>query len=402
KNNLMSKPFVTFEDFMSLPLFFCHTIGLDPYQTVTDRSSVIKLAANLILQIVNLNFCFSMELLFLYECYKNNENFIKACMVMAFIGFVIVGELKMITVWRQRHQLDGLVQEMKSIFPPVDDEHQQEFQVDRYVKRTRWIMKFLISLFLTLIITYNLFAIVQFLIQRYVLQIPGVRMAMPYTEMCLWSTDTMLGFGSMYVMQAVAGYTCVTCQLSSDLLIYGIVMQAIMHFDYLSRTVEGIQVSKESATTNFELLLKLIAYHDKLLGTTDVINEVFGFSLLINFISSSVLVCFLGFQISIGLSPELICKLTIYLAAAIMEIYLLCYFSDALIVASERVASAVYQMNWFDADQRFKKMLITITIRAQKPVFLTATVFLDISMETMTTFLQMSYRFFCLIRTMYL
>ncbi|KAM8715863.1 hypothetical protein ACLKA7_002842 [Drosophila subpalustris] len=117
--------------------------------------------------------------------------------------------------------------------------------------------------------------------------------------------------------------------------------------------------------------------------------------------SSSVLVCFLGFLLSIGVTPILICKLGLYLVAATVEIYLLCYFSESLIDASEGVSSAAYEMNWFGADQGFKKMLIIIAIRAQKPVFLKATVFLDMSMTTMTMFLQMSYRFFCVIRTMY-
>lgn len=77
-------------------------------------------------------------------------------------------------------------------------------------------------------------------------------------------------------------------------------------------------------------------------------------------------------------------------------------------------------MDWYGADPRFKKMLLIVAVGAQKPVFLKATVFLDISMATMTMvsdrerdltinaliflslqFLQMSYRFFCVIRTMY-
>jgi len=49
--------------------------------------------------------------------------------------------------------------------------------------------------------------------------------------------------------------------------------------------------------------------------------------------SSSVLVCFLGFLLSIGVTPILICKLGLYLIAATVEIYLLCYFSELLIDA---------------------------------------------------------------------
>jgi len=59
-------------------------------------------------------------------------------------------------------------------------------------------------------------------------------------------------------------------------------------------------------------------------------------------------------------------------------------FIFSISVQTEGVASAVYEMNWFESDPRFKKMLILIALRAQKPVCLKATVFLDISMETMS------------------
>lgn len=55
-----------------------------------------------------------------------------------------------------------------------------------------------------------------------------------------------------------------------------------------------------------------------------------------------------------------------------------------ILTQSEGVASAVYEMDWYAADPRFKKMLSIIAVRAQQPVFLKATVFLNISMATMT------------------
>jgi len=41
-------------------------------------------------------------------------------------------------------------------------------------------------------------------------------------------------------------------------------------------------------------------------------------------------------------------------------------------------------MNWPEADSRFQKMLIFVAKRAQKPVCLKATIFLDLSIETMS------------------
>lgn len=70
-----------------------------------------------------------------------------------------------------------------------------------------------------------------------------------------------------------------------------------------------------------------------IISISDVINEVFGVTLLLNFLSSSVLVCFVGFQMTLDQSPEIICKLAVYLVAATVEIYLLCFFSDWLISA---------------------------------------------------------------------
>ncbi|XP_060666817.1 odorant receptor 67a-like [Drosophila nasuta] len=397
----MSNPFVTIDDFLSMPVFFWHTVGVDPYKTVTDKIKRWKLRVNYIIQILNLNFILAMELAFLYLSFKNSENFVQACMVMAFVGFVCVGELKIVKVWWQRNHLDALVREMESIFPSPEAEAQDKYQVDLYRKRCRWIMKFLISIFLILITTYNLFDIVQFITHRYVLKVSDARMAMPYTPISPWGLDTKMGFTTMYALQALAGYTCTAGQLSSAILIYGVVMQDIMHFDYLSRTLKGLKLSLATYAEDLKVLQQLIIYHNKLMRITDVINEVFGVTLLLNFLASSILVCMLGFQISIGLSPELVYKMFIYLVAATMETYLLCYFSDSLIVASEGVSWAVYEMNWLETDRRFAKMLILIAVRAQKPVFLKATVFLDISMETMTKFLQVSYRFFCVIRTMY-
>jgi len=62
-------------------------------------------------------------------------------------------------------------------------------------------------------------------------------------------------------------------------------------------------------------------------------NEVFGIPLLLNFAASSVLVCFVGFRLTVGISPEQFLKLMLILVSAMIEIYLLCSFSQMLIDA---------------------------------------------------------------------
>jgi len=141
-----------------------------------------------------------------------------------------------------------------------------------------------------------------------------------------------------------------------------------------------------------------------LYSLTDVMNEVFGIPLLLNFAASSVLVCFVGFRLTVGISPEQFLKLMLILVSAMIEIYLLCSFSQMLIDAvcclsvgliliiyiniyfqSESVSIAAWDMSWMEADTRFRKMLIFIALRAQRPVCLKATVFLDVSIQTMSS-----------------
>ncbi|KAM8715864.1 hypothetical protein ACLKA7_002843 [Drosophila subpalustris] len=262
----MPNTFVTFEDFMSMPLFFWHTLGVDPYKTVTERSESRWLDVKLVMQLVNLNFGFGTVLTFLYVCYKNSEHFAEACMVVAFIGFIIVGEIKILTVWKKRNQLDALMREMEPLFPSATAKDQEQYQADLYLRRSRKVMKFLTYLFLLLVAIYNLYDIAQFILQRYILQLPDVKMSLPYCQYASWSLDTKLGFCAMYAIQAIAGYTCTMGQLASDILIYGVVMQDIMHFDNLSRTLRELSSTQEDATKNLRTMQQLIIYHNKLLG----------------------------------------------------------------------------------------------------------------------------------------
>ncbi|XP_070068197.1 odorant receptor 67a-like [Drosophila takahashii] len=113
-------------------------------------------------------------------------------------------------------------------------------------------------------------------------------------------------------------------------------------------------------------------------------NGTFGVPLLLNFINSSLVVCNVGFQMTIGIIPSI-------LISNRLKRYL----------QSNNVSFAVYEMNWLQSDARFRKMLLFMPMRAEKPACLKATVFLDVSMATMTTFLRVSYKFFCAIRMMY-
>ncbi|XP_017084411.2 odorant receptor 67a-like [Drosophila eugracilis] len=391
-------------DFLRLPVIYYNTVGLDPYESSTgENKRGILFHIYFAIQITNLTFVLAMEISYVVVSFRNNENFLESCMVMSYIGFVIVGELKFITVVFRKSKLTNLVKHLESFFPEPQDH--EEYAVKYYLKRCHRYTKGFGGLYTTLVVVYNLFALTQYTILQ-LLHSPNAKQILPYVNMAPWNYRVKWRFYLTYLSQSMAGYMATCGHISGDLMIFAVAMQVIMHFDRLAKALKKFQLefcsgSPEAAEKDLQKLRNLIAYHNKVLGLTDVMNNVFGIPLLLNFAASSMLVCFVGFQMTVGLGPEQVAKLSLILVSAMVEIYLLCYFSQMLIDASNSVSFAVYDMNWMDADLRFRKMLIFLALRAQRPVCLKATVFLDVSIATMSAFLQMSYKFFCAIRTMY-
>ncbi|XP_068157909.1 odorant receptor 67a-like [Drosophila tropicalis] len=399
--------YAEFKDFVRLPLFFYHTIGFNPYaEDKKNRGSRSNwLWILFFIHMGVLNFVLACEIIFSFDQFVNGS-FVTACETLGYIGFVAVADLKIIAVYFRRATLSNLVNQMESIFPK-NQEHEQ-YDVNRYLTRCRLLTKSFSVLYIVLISLYNMVAYFQYVIDRYIQHSPDAERTMPYVPTVPWNWhNSNLGFYGTYLIQTWAACVSSVGHISADLMIFSVEIQVLMHFDYLSKSLLEFPIQAENganidgANRDLSKLQQLIAYHNKILGLTDLINEVFGRPLLLNLLTSSVVVCLVGFQMTIVLSPEQVVKLVLYLISANVEIYLICYFSQLLIEASGGVAFAVYDMNWTIADHRFRKMLVLMAHRAQKPVFLKATVFLDISMETMSMFLRMSYKFFCAIRTMY-
>lgn len=256
---------------MSLPVVLYNTLGIHPYDSASSTAISSRwLLAIFLFEVVNLSFVFGLECAFVYISFKNNENFVESCMVMGYIVFVLVGGLKMVTVWLRRDQLNDLMIEMESIFPSTDAESQQQYQVERNLRRGRMFTKGFAGLYLVLIATYDLFVLIQFLVKRFVQEVPGVAMAMPYTSVSPWDLHSPLGFCLMYFLQAMAGYTCTAGHASSDILIFAVLTQTVMHYDYLSKQLTELLIQagrvRDGYQRDLKVLQQLIAYHNKLLG----------------------------------------------------------------------------------------------------------------------------------------
>ncbi|KAH8364590.1 hypothetical protein KR084_008618, partial [Drosophila pseudotakahashii] len=390
-------------DFLRLPVFFYNTVGIEPYET--DQKPGFWFHLYFVLNSIHTVVSCSVQLVYMVITFREDEDFLDSCIILGYVSFVFVGILKLITVMIQKRKLTRLVRQLESCFPSPSQKDQEEYAVNSYLKRCNIVTRGFGGLLTIMFFSHSLLPIVIYFYQIWVLNLPDAKQSLPFFDLCLWNWRDSWVFYPTYVLQSLAGYTATCGAISSDLMIFAVVFQITMHYDRLAKVLREFEFRSHSETNGANKDLKglqsMIGHHIEIIRLTDVMNDVFGVPLLLNFLASSLLVCLVGFQLTIQFSPAYFLKQVLLLVSALVEVYLLCFFSQMLIDASKNVSSAAYEMNWIEADTRCRKMLVFLSMRAQKPVCLKATVVLDLSVGTMSIFLGMSYKFFCAVRTIY-
>ncbi|XP_041565109.1 odorant receptor 67a-like [Drosophila elegans] len=329
------------EDFLKLAMIYFRSMGVEPFES--DHKSGLGTHLYLVFHVVNLIFVWVSIMVFVIDSVRSDKStdFLKIPMVVGQIIFGNVGVLKIIAIQLQKQNLTKLMHHISNIFPQPIEKEQQMFRVKIYLKRCQLISKRFACLLITMITTNSLFAVPKYVIQRWLLHVPNVELNLPFVPIAPWSYRGTWRFFPTYLLQSIAAYTCTCGCVSADLLMFAVAMQVIMHFKRLARTLRDFDVRDHRNTRwaeeDLRKLRSLIARHMEILEH----------------------------------------------------------------LQSNGISLAVYEMNWMESDPRFRKMLILMSLRAQKPVCLRATIFLDVSFETMSIFMQVSYKFFSAIRLMY-
>ncbi|KAH8418469.1 hypothetical protein KR009_004708 [Drosophila setifemur] len=353
-----------------------------------------------IAQMVNLNVDLLSELIYVFQAIGNGSNFLEATMNLSFIGFVVVGDLKIWAIWRQREKITHVVRELERLHPSKAYQ-QAEFGLKGYLDGYRRYSVFYFSIHLVLIWSYNLYWAVYWLVCDFWLEVRQFERMLPYYCWVPWDWSTGFSYYLLYVSQNIGGQACLSGQLAADMLMCALVTVLVMHFYRLAGRIEEHVAGLEAPKRDLEFLQAVVAYHQRLLLLCQDINDIFGVSLLSNFVSSSFIICFVGFQMTVGGEIDNLVMLVLFLFCAMLQVFMITTHAQRLLDASEHIGQAVYNHDWFHADLRYRKMLVLIVKRAQEPSRLKATIFLNVSLVTVADLLQLSYKFFALLRTMY-
>jgi odorant receptor len=182
--------------------------------------------------------------------------------------------------------------------------------------------------------------------------------------------------------------------LGTNLIFYSLITLIVMQFNILSMRLEKLKPTDEEETFK-----ELIENHEKLLELSRIVEDIFSPAILFNVVASSVLICLVGYQATLGTDSEEVVKFSAFLVAALLQILMLCRNGQKLISAADKLGDSIYSCDWYSDQRKMKTIMVMMMQRAQKPNALTAFNFSVLDLEAFTvvsvTNLQLEVNQFC-------
>lgn len=115
----------------------------------------------------------------------------------------------------------------------------------------------------------------------------------------------------------------------------------------------------------------------------DVFESMFGAVLLIQFLITEISVCITAVYVFFAESKGEIIYTGSYFICVLIEICLPCYCGNEIAHENNQFTTALFSCNWMDQDRKFKKALIFIMQKTEKPLEIYAGGIVRVSISTL-------------------
>ncbi|KAF9795994.1 hypothetical protein SFRURICE_010091 [Spodoptera frugiperda] len=194
---------------------------------------------------------------------------------------------------------------------------------------------------------------------------------------------------------------------AADYLFYTFCSNISVQFQLLKYNIENLIPDDETcgSLVNAEEIraefVDLIKWHQDLISSVHLLETIYTRSTLLNFVSSSALICLTGFNVLAGSDFVYVITFVSFLFLSSLQIFFLCFFGDLLLTSSMEVSDAVYNCRWYLAGTSLGKDLLLVQTRSQTPCKLTAWDFSEVNLKSFMKILSTAWSYFALLQTLY-
>ncbi|KAH8301628.1 hypothetical protein KR059_007070 [Drosophila kikkawai] len=310
--------------------------------------------------------------------------------------YMFSAQLKFVTFMKYRKELRLLNQKLKDLYPSSESEC-REYNVNRFYlsRTTRYVLFFYYFVIVFMALGPLLQSCIVYLIRYGKVEFLYLRI---FPTQLSFNTENPLGYVLGYVIDFTYSQFIVNVSLGTDLWMMCVSSQISMHFANLAKILGEYCPSEEKEQLDCQFLASLVRRHQVILSLHKDLNRVFGLLLASNlFITASLLCCMAFYTVVEGLNTEGISYMMLFASVA-AQFYMVSSYGQMLIDLSANIALAAYEHKWYEGGLRYRKDLVFVMARAQRPTEISAKGIIIISFDTFKTLMSITYRFYAVIR----
>ncbi|KYQ60523.1 Putative odorant receptor 13a [Trachymyrmex zeteki] len=175
-------------------------------------------------------------------------------------------------------------------------------------------------------------------------------------------------------------------------LLITLILHTSGQIEILCDTLSNISPKMNNQQLNF-CIKEVIGKHQKIITFSDKIDKIFSYIALIQFMSSILLTCCLGFTVVTSINTmkdsdtidnTALIKAIVFYMAATVEAFTFCFCGEYLTAKSKMIGDAAYKSVWYDFTPKESKLVLLIILRSQRRLTITAGNMMDLSLEGFT------------------
>ncbi|XP_017860757.1 PREDICTED: putative odorant receptor 69a [Drosophila arizonae] len=317
----------------------------------------------------------------------------ETCSVM---GLTLVGATNMWMLLHRRSDIESMLAELQQLYP-VQGNQSRIYRIAHYYEKSTRPMRCTTIFFIFAFGYYNALPVLQ-LLYEWISESQHVSYKFQSNTWYPWLLVSDLhpsaSFMTSYLCQALSSLVGVAFIMAGQFLLCFFITQMQLHFDALANALRLLDAARPGAN---EELKALLSYHSRLLHLANRINHIFNFTFLINFTTSTIAICMMGFaMVMINVASAF--KYSVGLVAFLIFTLFICYNGTAFTSAGDKLLPAAFYNNWYEGDMHYRKMLLFFMMRSSESRVLRAYKFTPVSMATYTAILKFSYQLFTFVR----
>ena len=366
---------INFDSFIEFPLAVFKILLFD-FETINDNASFKTRFSHYaktcftmfaVLNLLTATFQFATFAVF------HSDDFAVTASAASYVSTLVLVSVKVSILFLRKNDIRRIFDELRELSASRVDEN-SKYRVKRYLDGYLTIAKVFsavslsayLMVFFPPLLSYVLFGIMK----------PALNFWFPFDVFHLKTFPITLFWADL------TAYNSSTYLLAIELTLYGMITVISMEFDVLKADL--MELRNDSKSVKTEKISALIHRHNRLLKLSEKLQEIYGPTFLVSFVISSIIICFVLFQVSTTKADSAVyTHLVPYLVTIIIQIWLLCMFGQKLMDSSVGVAKGIYESDWINWEtNESKKEMILVMIRAQRPQQLTALKFAGVSLES--------------------